>query len=149
MYDDTQVRATSAAAPAGPGAPTRPTLTRMVWAGRGISGFAAIFLLFDGMARMARFEPYVEGLTQFGYPERLGVWIGLALVVSTLLYLLPRTAALGAILLTGYLGGATATHVRVEDPWFLFAVGFGVLVWVGLALRDPRVLDLISPRPGR
>lgn len=68
----------------------------------------------------------------------------MALTVATLLYLAPRTAVLGAILLTGYLGGATATQVRLEDPWFRFPVAFGVLTWLGFYLRDPRLRSLLS-----
>jgi hypothetical protein len=117
-----------------------------VLAGRIITGFAALFLLADGVLRTVHFAPYVQGTVQFGYPEHLATPIGLVLVACTLLYLLPRTAVLGAILLTGYLGGATATHVRVEDPNFLFAATMGVLVWAGLYLRDPRLRALVSLR---
>jgi hypothetical protein len=117
-----------------------------VLAGRIVTGFAALFLLADGVLRTVRFAPYVQGTVQFGYPEHLATPIGLVLVACTLLYLLPRTAVLGAILLTGYLGGATATHVRVEDPNFLFAATFGVLVWAGLYLRDARLRALVSLR---
>src|SRR5690606_17263100 len=80
--------------------------------GRVLTGFVALFLLFDGAARAVRFSPYVEGTIAVGFPEHLGPAIGVVLVLSTVLYLIPRTAVLGAILLTGYLGGATATHVR-------------------------------------
>lgn len=118
----------------------------MVVAGRVISGFAALFLLADGVLRTVRFAPYVEGTVQFGYPAHLATPIGIVLVVCTLLYLVPRTTVLGAILLTGYLGGATASHVRVEDPNFLFAATVGVLVWAGLYLREPRLRALVSLR---
>lgn len=128
-----------AAAPAAPG-------RGALWTGRAISGFVSVFLLFDGVARLVRFAPYVEGTVKFGYPEHLGPPIGLVLVVATLLYVIPRTAVLGAILLTGYLGGATASHVRVEDPFFLFAATFGALVWAGLYLREPRLRALIPLR---
>ncbi len=117
-----------------------------VLAGRIIAGFAALFLLGDGVLRTVHLAPYVQGTVQFGYPEHLTTPIGLVLIACTLLYLLPRTAVLGAILLTGYLGGATATHVRVEDPSFLFAATFGVLVWAGLYLRDARLRALLSLR---
>jgi hypothetical protein len=118
----------------------------MVLAGRIVSGFAALFLLADGALRAVRFAPYVEGTVQFGYPQHLAAPIGIVLVVCTLLYVVPRTAVLGAILLTGYLGGATASHVRMEDPFFLFAAVFGVLVWAGLYLREPRIRALIPLR---
>lgn len=117
-----------------------------VLTGRIISGFVALFLLVDGALRLARFGPYVDGTVQFGYPEHLAQPIGLTLVVCTLLYIVPRTAVLGAILLTGYLGGATASQVRVEDPFFLFAFTFGVLVWAGLYLREPRLRALVPLR---
>ena len=89
--------------------------------------------------------PY-EGMTTFGYPASLAGPIGGALLVSTILMLLPRTAVLGCILVTGYLGGATATQVRVEDAWFLFPVALGVLSWLGLYLRDARVRALLPFR---
>jgi hypothetical protein len=120
--------------------------TGLVTTGRIISGFATLFLLADGVGRLAAFGPYVEGTVQAGYPAHLAAPIGLALVVCTLLYALPRTAVLGAILLTGYLGGATASHVRLEEPNFLFAFAFGVLVWVGLYLREPRLRALLPLR---
>ncbi|MEO7986308.1 MAG: DoxX family protein [Gemmatimonadales bacterium] len=81
-----------------------------------------VFLLVDGGCRLAGFAPYVEGLTKVGYSASLAPSIGITLLVSTILYAVPRTMVLGAILVTGYLGGATATQVRVGDPWFLFPV---------------------------
>lgn len=115
----------------------------MLLAGRIITGFVSLFLLADGVLRTVHFAPYVEGTVQFGYPAHLATPIGLTLTLCTLLYLVPRTAVVGAILLTGYLGGATASHVRVEDPFFLFAAVFGVLVWAGLYLREPRLRALL------
>lgn len=127
---------------------TQPRTAGRGWVrtGRAISGFAALFLLADGVMRMARFQPYVDGMVQFGYPAHLAFPIGLALTLATLLYVVPRTAVLGAILLTGYLGGAAATHIRVEDRFFFTSIVFGVLVWAGLYLRDPRLRALLSPR---
>lgn len=112
------------------------------WAGRILSALVALFLLFDGVARIVGFAPYVEGTVRYGFAADLAPWIGGVLVVSTALYVLPRTALIGAILLTGYLGGATATHVRAGEPWF-FAVIFGVLAWAALVLGDPRVRTLV------
>jgi hypothetical protein len=114
-----------------------------LWAGRIASGFVALFLLVDGGARLAGFEPYREGLTHFGYAVELAPWIGISLLVPTLLYLDPRTAILGAILMTGYLGGAVATQVRMGDPWFLFPIALGVLAWGGLWLRDAALREWI------
>ena len=109
------------------------------WAGRVMSALVVAFLLFDAGIKVMMLEPAVEGSVQLGYPEATVFGIGLALLVSTVLYAVPRTAFIGAILLTGYLGGAVATQVRVEDPWFLFPAFFGVLVWGGLFLRDERI----------
>jgi hypothetical protein len=111
-----------------------------------LTGFVGLFLLVDGGARLAGFTPYVEGMTTFGYAAWLAPWIGLILLASTIAMLIPRTAVLGCILVTGYLGGATATQVRVEDPWFLFPVVLGVMSWLGLYLRDARVRALIPIR---
>ena len=92
----------------------------------------------------------VETTVKLGYPESLIVGLGAILLVSTVLYLVPKTAVLGAILLTGYLGGAVATHVRVGGGWFpiLFPVIFGVLLWGGLWLRDERLQNLIPLHAG-
>lgn len=122
----------------------RPDLIsrRARWAGRIVSGVPAAFLLFDAALKLAKPPFVVEGTVRLGYPAGVIVPLGVVLLASTLLYLLPRTSALGAILLTGYLGGAVATHVRVGDPLashVLFPVYVGVLLWVGLWLRDARL----------
>jgi len=85
---------------------------------------------------------------KFGYSERAIVPLGVVLLVSTILYIIPATAVLGAILLTGYLGGAAATHVQTWEGWFpvLFAVGFGVVAWLGLVLRDAQLAALLPVR---
>ena len=111
-----------------------------------LTGFVGLFLLVDGGARLAGLTPYVEGMTRFGYAAWLAPWIGLVLLASTIAMLIPRTAVLGCILVTGYLGGATAAQVRVEDPWFLFPVVLGIMSWLGLYLRDARVRALIPIR---
>ncbi len=102
-----------------------------LWAGRSLGGFVSLFLLVDGGARLAGVAPYLEGMTKFGYAVELAPWVGLTLLVSTILYVLPPTSVLGAILVTGYLGGATATQVRAGDPWFLFPVVLGMMAWGG------------------
>lgn len=109
-----------------------------------MSGLVFLFLLFDSIIKVMRTDAAVDGTVELGYPENLVVGIGLVLLVCTVLYAIPRTAILGAILLTGYLGGATATQVRLEDPWFLFPVLLGVLVWAGLFLRDARLRALLA-----
>ena len=124
---------------------TPATSRGMLLAGRIITGFAALFLM-DAVLRIARFAPYVDGLVQFGYPAHFAGPIGVSLLVGTVLYLVPRTAVLGAIVLTGYLGGAVASHVRMEDRFFVTGIIFGVLVWAGLYLREPRLRALLSLR---
>jgi hypothetical protein len=126
-------------------APHAPASAGMRRTGVAITALAAAFLLFDGAARVAGFAPYVDGTVRAGYPAGFGPWIGLVLIASTLLYALPRTAVLGAILVTAYLGGATATNLRTEDPAF-FPVVFGVFVWGGLFLRDARLRALLPFR---
>jgi hypothetical protein len=122
------------------------TTTKMKWAGWIMNGLVGLFLLVDGGARLAGFTPYVEGLTKFGYAASLAPAIALALLIPTVLMLIPRTAVLGTILVTGYLGGATATHVRVGDAWYLFPAMLGALAWLGLYLRDANLRTLIPLR---
>jgi len=122
---------------------------KRLWAGRFLSGSAALFLLVDGGMKLFQPPVVVESTLQLGYPESAIVGIGVILLACTILYLIPRTAILGAILLTGYLGGAVATHVRVAGPWFniLFPVVFGCFVWGGLWLRDQR-LQIVLAKEG-
>jgi hypothetical protein len=127
----------------GPGASVGFAPRSVRWTGRVVSALVAAFLLFDAVIKVMMLEPAVEGSVQLGYPEGTVFGIGLALLVSTALYAVPRTAFIGAILLTGYLGGAVATQVRVEDPWFLFPALIGVLAWGGLFLRDGRIRALV------
>ena len=124
---------------------TVPVSNTRLWGGRIASGIPALFLLVDGAMKLAKPTVVVETTMQLGYPEGVIVPLGIVLLASTLLYLVPRTAVLGAILLTGYLGGAVATHVRVGNGAFevLFPVIVGALLWSGLVLRIPRVADLL------
>jgi hypothetical protein len=124
------------------------TSNKRIWASRILGGLPALFLLMDGGMKLFKPVVVVEASAQLGYPESTLVGIGLALLVSTLLYLLPRTAILGAVLLTGYLGGAVATHVRVGGPAFnvVFPVIFGSLLWGSLWLRDRRLQELLPLR---
>jgi hypothetical protein len=113
-----------------------------LWTGRVLSGLPVLFLLVDAVAKLVKPQPVIEGTVKLGYPENTIVPLGIVLLLSTVLYILPRTAVLGAILLTGYLGGAVATHVRVSDPLFthtLFPVYLGVALWAGLVLRDKQL----------
>ena len=113
---------------------------KRLWAGRILSGWAALFFLTDGGMKLFKPAVVVESTLRLGYPESAIVGIGVVLLACTILYLIPRTAILGAVLLTGYLGGAVATYVRVSGPWFniLFPAVFGCFVWGGLYLRDKR-----------
>jgi len=121
---------------------------KKVWAGRILGGLPTLFLLVDGGMKLFKPAVVVEATLQLGYPESAIVGIGVVLLISTLLYLIPRTAILGAILLTGYLGGAVATHVRVNALLFniIFPVFFGALLWGGLWLRDQRLRELLPLR---
>jgi hypothetical protein len=121
---------------------------KALWAGRILSALPALFLLVDGAMKLVKPQPVVEATVKLGYPESVILGLGIVLLACTILYLIPRTSVLGAILLTGYLGGAVATHVRVGEPIFtiLFPVIFGALLWGGLYLRDERLRALIPLR---
>jgi hypothetical protein len=127
---------------------TVPTSKSMLWTGRILSAIPGLFLLFDGVAKLFKPAPVVQGTVQLGYPESVITGLGIVLLVCTVLYLIPRTSILGAILLTGYLGGATATHVRVGGPLFaiLFPSLVGLMIWGGLYARDERLRALIPLR---
>ena len=129
-------------------AQSTPLSKGRLWAGRIMSGLPALFLLVDGVGKLVKPAPVVEGTVQLGYPESVLLGLGIVLLTCTVLYMIPRTAILGAILLTGYLGGAIATHVRFGDPWFpiLFPIFIGALVWGGLYLRDGRLRALMPLR---
>jgi DoxX-like family len=130
---------------------TAPISPKRIWAGRIISALPVLFLLFDAVAKL--FKPYwvVEPTVKLGYPESVIVSIGIVLLVCTVIYVIPQTTFLGAVLLTGYLGGAVATHVRAGGPWFpiLFPVIIGGLIWGGFYLRDDRLRALIPLRSYR
>ena len=117
-----------------------------LWTGRIVTALVFLFMLFDGGIKVLRMAPAVEGTARLGYRTSLVLPIGLVALVCTFLYAIPRTSILGAVLLTGYLGGATATQVRVQDPWFFFPVAIGVMVWVGPFLMDERLRALIPLR---
>jgi hypothetical protein len=123
--------------------------SRSLWAGRILSGLAALFMIFDGVIHVLKISPVVEGFAQLGFPLSVAVPLGIVELVCVALYLYPRTSVLGAILLTGYLGGAIATQVRVAAPLLsttLFPVYIALLVWGGLYLRDDRIRALIPLR---
>jgi DoxX-like protein len=119
-----------------------------LWSGRIISALAVIFLLLDGVVKLIKPVFVVDATVRLGYPESVIVGLGIVLVASTIIYAIPRTTILGAILLTGYLGGAVATQVRVGESLFniLFPVILGVLIWGGIYLRDNRLRAIVPFR---
>ncbi len=122
--------------------------TGMLWAGRIVSGLVALLFTFDGVAHLMKPAPVVEAFARLGYPLSASVEIGLLLLICTAIYVTPKTSILGAILLTGYLGGAVATHVRAGSSLFekVFPVIFGGLVWLGIYLRDAKLRELVPLR---
>ena len=114
-----------------------------------LTGLVSAFLTFDVVMKVLRLAPAVQGTTELGYPAGTVVWIGLIELICLATYLVPRTSVLGAVLLTGYLGGAIATHVRVESPligYTLFPIYVALMVWGGLYLRETRLRALMPFR---
>jgi hypothetical protein len=126
----------------------------MLWTGRIMSGLVILFLLMDGTIKMVPIQPVTDSLKELGYPtsDAFARLLGIIVLVGTALYAWPRTAVLGAILLTGLFGGAIATHLRLSDPLFshtLFGVYLGLLMWGGLWFRDPALRELLPLRSNR
>lgn len=121
---------------------------KRLWASWIVGGLPAVFLLLDASMKLVKPAAVVEGSLKVGFPESTLIGIGIALLISTLLYMVPRTAVLGAIMLTGYLGGAVATNVRVSGPVFniVFPIIFAALLWGGIWLRDRRLQELLPVR---
>ena len=118
-----------------------------LWAGRAPGALAALFLAFDGVIKLMRIDPVLESFTQLGYDTSIAIGIGVLELSCLAVYLVPRTSFLGAVLLTGYLGGAVATHVRTGDPLWthvLFPVYVGTLLWASLWARDGRLRSLAT-----
>ena len=117
-------------------------------AGYVLSGLSSLFLLFDGIMKLFKPSVVVNSTVELGYNESVIIPLGIVLTAITIIYIVPRTAVLGAVLLTGYLGGAVATHVRVGTGVFpiIFPIIVGAFVWGGLYLRDARVPALLSKR---
>jgi hypothetical protein len=112
------------------------------WTGRALRGLAVAFLIFDGVGKLLEVQPVVDGTRQLGYPPDIVFGLGVTLLTCVLAYLVPRTSVVGAVLLTAYLGGAVATHVRVGSPILthvLFPTYIAALVWGSLVLRDARL----------
>ncbi len=118
-----------------------------MWSGRILSGIAVLFLTFDSVIKLLLVQPAIDANAQLGYPASVVFPLGLLEAVLLVIYLIPRTSVLGAILWTGYLGGAIATHVRLMNPLFthiLFPIYVAALLWGGLWLRDARVRALLK-----
>jgi hypothetical protein len=125
---------------------------RELLTGRAMSGAAVAFLIFDSLGKLLEVQPVVDGTRQLGYPPEIVFSLGVTLLSCVLTYLVPRTSVLGALLLTAYLGGAVATHVRVGSPLFshvLFPAYVAALLWGGLLLRDARLRAFLPWRARR
>jgi hypothetical protein len=137
---------------AGPAIAGRPGTDLTLWTGRALSGLVILFLTFDGLIKLAPLEVVTQTMAALGWPADAGTarMLGLLTLGGTLLYALPRTAVLGAVLLTAYFGGAIATHVRIGSPLLshsLFGVYLGLMMWGGLWLRNPRLRALLPLTP--
>jgi hypothetical protein len=113
-----------------------------LWTGRILGGIGVLFMLMDATIHIIRIDPVVESFHQLGYPIGLSLPLGILELALIVLYLIPRTAVLGAVLLTGYLGGAVSAQLRIEAPLLstaLFPIYIGMLLWFGLSVRDSRV----------
>ena len=120
-----------------------------LWAGRILSVLPALFLLMDGVMKVMKPDFVVKATVELGYPEDVIFGLGIVVLICVILYIIPQTSILGAILLTGYLGGAVASHLRHGDPLFshvLSPVYFAILLWGGLYLREPRLAALVPVR---
>jgi hypothetical protein len=110
----------------------------VLWTGRILNGIVVLFLLWDSAIKLLKIGPVVEAMTRLGYPDALAQGIGTLELLCTILYIVPRTAVFGTVLLTGFLGGAISCHVRIGDPLFshtLFGVYVGAIMWTSLLLR--------------
>lgn len=149
--EDRMGKETTADLPCGQNAGIRARATGRVWTGRVLSILAVAFLLFDAVGKLIMPSFVVEAFGRLGFPVSLGVGVGVLLTICTVVYAIPRTAVLGAILLTGFLGGAVAIQMRAGSPTFetVFPVLFAVLVWAGIRLREPRLWCLFPLRSMR
>ena len=140
---------TQAIGHAAPRTASLPITASRLWTGRVLTAIPILFLAFDGAAKVMNVAAVRESMAQLGYPADAGVGIGIILLACVTLYAVPRTSVLGAVLLTGYLGGAIATHVRVGSPLFshtLFPIYIAAMIWGGLYLRDGRLRALLPLR---
>lgn len=130
----------------------RPVSRTSLWVGRILSWIVLLLLIFDGVTKVLKASPSVQGTMELGYSEALVPVIGMILLVCVVFYAIPQTQVLGAILITGYLGGAVASQVRVGKPLFsneLFPIYFAGLMWLALFLQDGRLRELVPFRRRR
>jgi DoxX-like family len=126
--------------------PAPPTKAQL-WTGVALSALPVLFMLMSAALKLAHPPQVVESFThQFGYSERALLPLAIIEICCALLYAIPRTAVLGAVLVTGFLGGAIATHVRIGDPGFVTGLALGIIAWGGLFFRDPRLRALLPLR---
>jgi hypothetical protein len=121
---------------------------KAVWTGRVISWLASLVFLFSAFMKLKGGPELSQGMAHLGLPESLVVPLAILEITCVLVYLIPVTEVLGAILLTGYLGGAICTHLRVGDPYFV-QIGLGVVIWLGVFLREDRIRSLIPVKKSR
>jgi len=117
-----------------------------LWTGRVLSTLVVLMLLMGVSMSLLKNPDAIKGMKEFGWPEHMAVMLGIVELICAILYAIPATSVLGAILLTGWLGGAVATHLRIGDPKAAFAVVFGIIVWLALFLREPRLRRLVPLR---
>lgn len=118
---------------------------KMLWTGRVISALPVLMLVFGGIMSFMKPPMVLQSVAHLGYPERLVIPLGILEMLCALVYAIPRTSVFGAVLLTAYFGGATATHVRIGEAFYMPVI-FGVLVWIGLYLREDRLRALVPLR---
>jgi DoxX-like family len=128
-----------------PAAETVGNSMKMIWTGRILSGLVVVFMLFNGVIAATRPPFALGGFAHLGYPDSAALGVAIALLACAVIYAIPRTSVLGAILMTGYLGGATASHVRIGEPFF-FPVVVAVLAWIGIYLREERLRAVVPLR---
>jgi hypothetical protein len=126
--------------------PVPPVSKKLIWAGRIISTLPVLLLLLSAFMKLSKAPKAVEGFAKQGYPPNMVLILGVVEVTCAIIYVIPQTSVLGAILLTGYLGGAVDSHVRMSDPLFVMPLITGVLVWLGLLFRENRLRPLLPLR---
>ena len=126
----------------------KPTPKVQLWTGRVLSGIAVLFLIFDAVIKVINIQPVVDSSMELGLPLDLAPVLGSLMLICLVIYLVPRTAVLGAVLITGYLGGAIAIQARIDAPLFslIFPIIIGTMIWAGLYLRDRRLREFVAHR---